>query len=437
MQKITIIGFGRFGQTLYRLLKSDFDVLIYTRKSFADKSVKQTQSLEEAYTSSIIFHAVPIAAFETVISEHKKYFRDDHTLIDVLSVKHHPAVIFERYLIDTKTQALLTHPMFGPDSSKDSFDGLPIVLDRFRTDKKTYTFWKKYFNEKQLRVIELTADQHDQLAANSQGITHFIGRMLDEFAMQKTAIDTTGAKKLLEVKEQTCNDTWELFTNLQQYNPYTKDMRIRLGEAYDALYNKLIPKQKTKKHLTIGIQGGKGSFNEEAIYYYLKRNKITEYKINYLYTSKNVMQQLHEGDIDLGLMATHNSIGGIVMETIEALAHYKCAIVEDFAIKIAHTLMIRPDARLQDVDTIMAHPQVFAQCKETLMQKYPQLKQTSGEGELIDHALVAKHLAEKKLPKNIATMGSKILADIYGLTIIEENLQDSKNNYTSFLLIER
>ncbi|MGH7203220.1 MAG: prephenate dehydrogenase/arogenate dehydrogenase family protein, partial [Candidatus Levyibacteriota bacterium] len=384
MQKITIIGFGRFGQTLYRLLESDFNVLIYTRKPIADKTITQTQSLEEAYTSATIFYAVPIAAFETVIKAHKQYFRDDHILIDVLSVKHHPAKIFEDYLADKKTQALLTHPMFGPDSSKASFDGLPIVLDQFKTDTKTYMFWKNYFGKKNLRVIEMTADQHDKLAANSQGITHFIGRMLDEFDMQKTAIDTTGAKKLLEVKEQTCNDTWELFTNLQQYNPYTKDMRIRLGEAYDALYNKLIPKQKTKEYLTIGIQGGKGSFNEEAIQYYLKRNNITAYEISYLYTSKNVMQQLHEGDIDLGLMATHNSIGGIVMETIEALAHHKCAIVEDFAIKIAHTLMIRPDAKLQDVDTIMAHPQVFAQCKDTLMQKYPHLKQISGEGELID-----------------------------------------------------
>ena len=246
------------------------------------------------------------------------------------------------------------------------------------------------------------------------------------------------AKKLLEVKEQTCNDTWELFTNLQHYNPYTKNMRINLGEAYEKLYNKLIPKQKNNDYVTIGIQGGKGSFNEEAINYYLKQNGIDNYKIVvYLYTSKNVLQSLYEGDIDQGLFAIHNSVGGIVMESVKAMAQYKFSIIEEFAIKISHALMIRKDAKLDDITSIMAHPQVFAQCNETLKQKYPNLKQTSGVGELIDHALVAKQLNENKLPKNIATMGSKILAELYDLTVVEDNLQDAKQNDTSFLLVGR
>ena len=99
--------------------------------------------------------------------------------------------------------------------------------------------------------------------------------------------------------------------------------------------------------------------------------------------------------------------------------------------------MIRKDATLKDITEIMSHPQVFAQCKKTLEQKYPHLKLVSGEGELIDHALVAKQLGEEKLPKNIATMGSKLLAELYGLTVVEDNLQDLQENYTSFLLVGR
>lgn len=429
MKRITIIGYGRFGQTLERLLQDDFDLTIYTRKGDV--------SLEKAYESDVIFFAVPIASFEEVIKEHQKYFRDDHVLIDVLSVKMHPKDIFEKYLKDTKIQALLTHPMFGPDSSKDGFEHLPMILDRFKTSDETYDFWKKYFEEKKLRVIEMTAEEHDKLAADSQGLTHFIGRLLDEFDLKPTSIDSVGAKKLQEVKEQVCNDTWELFTNLQHFNPYTKQMRLRIGEAYDKLYNKLLPKQIDPDKITVGIQGGKGSFNEEAIMYYLKRNNITDYNIEYLYTSMNVLKALHEGKIDRGQFAIHNSIGGIVGESVHAMAKYKFQIVEEFAIKIAHTLMIRKDSKLSDITTIMAHPQVFAQCKNTLSQKYPNLKQTSGEGELIDHALVAKQLSEKILPKEIAVMGSKVLAEIYDLHVVETDLQDLKENYTSFLLVER
>jgi prephenate dehydrogenase len=433
----TIIGFGRFGKTLYRLLQDDFAVTIYQRTQKEQSNLPVTTDLKKAYESDVIFYAIPIQTFEEIIKEHKKFFRTDHVLIDVLSVKTYPAKIFRKYLEGTETQALLTHPLFGPDSSKNSFENLPVVMDKFLATDETYTEWKDYFKKKQLRVIELSAEEHDKLAANSQGVTHFIGRLLDEFGMEKTPMDTIGATKLLEVKEQTCNDTWELFMNLQHYNPYTRKMRISLGVAYDNLYNKLIPKQVSNECLTIGIQGGVGSFNEEAVQYYLQRNAIEKYKIIYLHTSQNVLRELHEGTIDQGLFAIHNSIGGIVMESVEAMAQYKFSIIEEFAIKISHALMIRKDATLTDITTIMSHPQVFAQCKKTLEQKYPNLKQISGVGELIDHALVAKQLSDGKLSKDIATMGSKILAEIYNLKVVEENLQDLKENYTSFLLVKR
>lgn len=436
MKKVTIIGYGRFGKTLHRLLKDDFDVVVYQRKKTDKQPESVTQDLKKAYASDIIFYAVPVSEFENLISTHKKFIKSNHQLIDVLAVKMYPKEIFEKYLPDN-IQILLTHPMFGPDSSKDGFDNLPIIIDQYKTTDENYKFWKKFFESKLLNILEMSADDHDRLSADSHGLTHFIGRLLDEFGMEGSSIDSLGAKKLLEVREQVCNDTWELFIDLQHFNPYTRDMRIRLGQSYDSLYNKLIPKQLNREYLTIGIQGGVGSFNEEAINYYIKKNKIKNYTIKYLHTSENVLRYLHEGDIDMGIMATHNSVGGIVFETIEAMARYKFTILKEFAIIISHALMIRKDSTLSDITTIMTHPQVLAQCKTTLAKKYPDLLQTSGDGEMIDHALVAKNLSAGKLPKNVATMGSKILAKIYDLKIVEDNLQDLKENYTSFLVVER
>lgn len=443
MKQVSIVGFGRFGKTLYRLIKEDFIIVLYNRSEIDSKSIELTKNtviakdLSEVYESDVIFFAVPISEFEQVIASHKKYFQSNHILIDVLSVKLHPAKVFNEHLEGSKTQALLTHPMFGPDSSKNGFEGLPMILDRFKIHDSTYHFWKEYFKNKKLRVIEMSAEEHDKIAANSQGLTHFIGRLLEEYKLGETPIDSLGTKKLLEIKEQTCNDTWQLFTDLQHYNPHTKQMRLKLGKAYGKLYNKLLPKQVNADFITFGIQGGKGSFNEEAIMYFLNRAGISNYKIKYLYTSENVLESLHKGEIDRGQFAIHNSVGGIVEESIQAMARYKFNIIDQFAIKISHALMIRKDADFSEVTTIMSHPQVFAQCKDTLLKKYPHLKQTSGEGELIDHAMVAKHVSEGKLPKNTATMGSKVLAELYDLKIIEDNLQDAKENYTSFLQVAR
>lgn len=427
------MGFGRFGKVLYELLKPGFDIVLYDKKSVKGGA----KNLKQVYESDIVFYAIPIGDFEKTIAAHKKYFRPEHLLIDVLSVKMHPKKVFGKYLMGTGAKALLTHPMFGPDSVKDSFKGLPMILDKFTADKTRYNFWKDYFRRKGLGIIEMTAKEHDKLAAKSQGLTHFIGRLLDDYGFKPTTIDSLGAKTLLKVKDQTCNDTWQLFTNLQHFNPYTKQMRIRLGAVYDKLYNKLLPRQADPNFLTFGIQGGRGSFNEEAVVYYLTRTGIKNYKIKYLYTAENVLRALNAGEIDFGQMAIQNSVGGVVDETISAMAKYKFKITEQFEIKISHALMMGPDAKLSDITTIMSHPQALAQCKKTLAKKYGKLKQTSGEGELIDQAQVARRLAEKRLPKSIAVLGSRMLAKIYGLKIIEENLQDAKENYTSFMMVER
>lgn len=439
MKKVAIVGFGRFGKVLYRLIKDDFAITLYdiTQIDAAGltKNTNVAKTISEIYQSQVIFYAVPISVFADVIASHKSHFRKNHLLIDVLSVKIHPKQVFKKY--KTSGQAMLTHPMFGPDSSKGGFAGLPIIIDQFTTDDTTFKFWKAYFKSKKLRVIEMSAKDHDKMAAFSQGLTHFIGRLLDAYHFRKTPIDSLGTQKLLEVVEQTCNDSWQLFTDLQHFNPYTKQMRIRLGHTYDSLYNKLLPKQISPYFTTFGIQGGKGSFNEEALQYYIKKENIKKNKIKYLYTSENVMRALHKGDIDRGQFAIHNSAGGIVGESIQAMANYKFKIIEEFAINISHALMIRVDAKFSEISTIMTHPQVLAQCRQTLSKKYPHLKQISGKKALVDQSMVAKYLSLRKLPKNIATVGGKILAKIYNLQIVESNLQDTKENYTSFLQVGR
>lgn len=442
LMKVSIVGFGRFGQTLYRLLKDDFNITLYTPNPKRYKHIaltKQTyiaKSIKEIYNSEVIFYAVPISTFEEVIKEHKKYF-NNHLLIDVLSVKIHPKNIFEKYLKDTNTRALLTHPMFGPDSSKNGFEGLSIVIDRCYAKKEEYSFWKNYLLDKKLRVVEMSAQQHDKLAATSQGITHFIGRLLEEYDFKETPIDTLGAKKLLEVMEQTCNDTWELFMNLQNYNPYTRKMRLDFGKVYDKVYNRLLPRKIHKGVTVFGIQGGVGSFNEQAILKYIRDHNIKNPRIKYLYTSEKVLNNLHKGNIDFGLFAIQNSLGGVVGESVQAMAKYKFHIVKEFDIPIRHFLMTRKDANFKIIDTIIAHPQVLAQCKHTLKKKYKNLSLISGKGDLVDTAMAAKALAKGKLSSNYAILGPQTLAAIYDFEIVDNDLQDDKTNNTAFLLVKR
>ena len=60
-------------------------------------------------------------------------------------------------------------------------------------------------------------------------------RLLAELKLQPTLIDTHGYEKLLEVMGQTCNDSWQLFLDLQNYNPYAPKMRKDLDDSIAAI----------------------------------------------------------------------------------------------------------------------------------------------------------------------------------------------------------
>jgi arogenate dehydrogenase (NADP+), plant len=241
MKKISIIGFGRFGKTLFRLIKDDFTIVLYdtNTKAFDGLAASErklvTNNLAAIFQSEVIFYCVPINKFEQIINVHKKYYNSNNLIIDVLSVKVHPKLVLQKAFENTGIKSLLTHPMFGPDSSKEGFKDLPLVMDRFKSGKLNYCFWKNYFKRKGLNVIEMTAKQHDIMAAKSQALAHFIGRGLKEIGHVPTQIDTKGAKLLYELQSMTTNDSIQLFHDMNKYNPYSAMMRSSFLKALNKL----------------------------------------------------------------------------------------------------------------------------------------------------------------------------------------------------------
>jgi prephenate dehydrogenase len=441
---VGVVGLGRFGRLWASMLQDDFTVNAYdsdpVQRAEAEQQGLAPASLHDTLSSDAIFYCVPISAFEATLKEHVPHFHElggSRTLIDVLSVKVHAREVFDR-LLPANYQALLTHPLFGPDSvAASGIEGQTIVIDGYRLASEAVDAWKRYFQSKGLVVVPMSADEHDRLAAESQGVTHFVGRTLERFGFRPTPIDTLGTRRLQDVTSQVSNDTWQLFVDLQTLNPHTRAMRLRLSQAQDSVFDLLLPNRVVTDRVVVGIQGGRGSFNEDAACYYMSRTPEIPFEIVYLHTTERVLRALHEGEIDRGVFAIHNSVGGMVGESVAAMARYRFAIVEEFAIKISHALMIGADADFSKVDTVMAHPQVLRQCRTNLEKKYANLRQTSGEGDLIDQAKVAELLGSGALENSVATMGSRTLAALNGLRIVEDNLQDLDENFTSFLWVER
>ena len=237
MNSIGIIGFGRFGKVLANILQKGFAIKAYDPAPVGAFHSVEFTDLESVLNEKVIFIAVPIRHFKSVIQDIAPKISEGTTIIDVCSVKKHPADIMEKNL-PGNVGIIATHPLFGPDSFVSN-NRLKMMINNTRDSHNQFNFWRRFFIDQGIQVMEMSPDQHDRMAAQTQGVTHFLGRMLKEYGIRKTAIDTQGFRDLLDLVDQTCNDTWELYTDLQLYNPYTKDMIEKLKLATTSLDRRL------------------------------------------------------------------------------------------------------------------------------------------------------------------------------------------------------
>ncbi|MCK4577496.1 MAG: prephenate dehydrogenase/arogenate dehydrogenase family protein [Candidatus Marinimicrobia bacterium] len=230
---VGIIGFGRFGPLLTRLLTEGYKVYAYDIEDITARAVEagaEVADWDQITSLETLFLAVPIRHFKEVVSRLSSTLKPGTTVMDVCSVKVYPATVMKEHF-PAGIHTIATHPLFGPDSGHHGFDGLPMMMSPVSADGNVFESWKNYFQRVGLRVHVMPPEEHDQLAARSQGITHFIGRVLQDYGITPTAIDTEGFKDLQLVVEQTCYDSIELFHDLENYNPYTVEMIDNLSRS--------------------------------------------------------------------------------------------------------------------------------------------------------------------------------------------------------------
>ena len=84
------------------------------------------------------------------------------------------------------------------------------------------------FQSEGCNMVEMTCEAHDQLAANTQFVTHTVGRVLGSMGMESTPINTRGYESLLSLVENTANDSFDLYYGLFMYNQVCLSLRAAL-----------------------------------------------------------------------------------------------------------------------------------------------------------------------------------------------------------------
>lgn len=233
-----VYGLGRFGEFWASQLAAFHTVLGWSRnRSRPTPPGVCRVSEEECLAAPVVVLCVTISAMEEVLGKIAGHLAPGTLVMDTCSVKTYPSNLMIR-LLPPEIEILATHPMFGPDSGMNGIADLPIVLSPLRVNEKNAEFWRTSFENMGLRVVDMSPRQHDNEVAFSQGITHFVGRVLGELNLNSSMIGTTAYRGLLEIVRQTCNDPWELFVDLQRFNPHTATMRSRLRTVINTMLDK-------------------------------------------------------------------------------------------------------------------------------------------------------------------------------------------------------
>jgi len=248
---IGIIGFGRFGQFLAQNLKISFTITATSIEDYFELAKKTKIDycyLNEFVTKEydIIIIATSILStgkvIDNIISKYPKFLKDQ-LLIDVLSVKLLPNIIFDKLSnLYPKLDLMLSHPMFGPDSAKDTWTNKKFVYYKKKIINETrFKTFINFFENKQCELISLTPENHDEITSRSQFLTHLVGRILENLEPKSSIIDTDGYSSLLKLIDQTKNDSWDLFEGLYQQNPYSNNILNKIISSTFKIRDKLNP----------------------------------------------------------------------------------------------------------------------------------------------------------------------------------------------------
>ncbi|MEF9934137.1 MAG: prephenate dehydratase [Clostridium sp.] len=180
------------------------------------------------------------------------------------------------------------------------------------------------------------------------------------------------------------------------------------------------------KDSVIGFQGVNGSYSEEALHAFFKE----DVKTRALNTFDDVFKSLTDGEIDYGVIPIENSSTGGVLEVYDLLNKHEFSIVGEMCIRINHCLIAEDGADFNTIKEVYSHQQALDQCRDYInskgYRKVPYLN-TAKSVEFIREAN----------DKSLAAIASKRAANIYGLNILEENINTNKTNTTRFIIISK
>jgi prephenate dehydratase/chorismate mutase/prephenate dehydratase len=144
----------------------------------------------------------------------------------------------------------------------------------------------------------------------------------------------------------------------------------------------------------------------------------------------DIFEGVEQGVYDFGILPVENTLGGMVGPVNNLLIYTGLNVVSAVDMPIAYSLMAAPGTDYREIRKAYSHPQALLQCRGFLARA--KLEPVPAA----DTASAAKMVAEDR-PENAAAIANPLCAEIYGLDVIKEGIQDAQVNRTRFFILSR
>ena len=179
----------------------------------------------------------------------------------------------------------------------------------------------------------------------------------------------------------------------------------------------------SQKKPRVAYQGVPGAFSEQASLQFAAEGEAVGYV-----SFEEAFRATVQGECDYACLPVENSLAGSINQTYDLLTDSVLHVVGEQIVRVHHNLLVQPGVKLAEVERVYSHPQALAQCQAFLVKHG--LEAVTD----FDTAGAAKLLAEGG-GAGRAAIASRRAAEVYGLEILAESIEDKDFNYTRFFIL--
>jgi len=177
--------------------------------------------------------------------------------------------------------------------------------------------------------------------------------------------------------------------------------------------------------MKVAFQGEPGAYSEQAVFNYFGDVETVPCE-----SFDAMFDAVMTGKSDAALAPIENSLAGSIHQNYDLLLRHELYIVGEYLLRVRHCLIAMPGVKREDVKKAISHPQALGQCAGYLRShgiKAEQVYDTAGSVKML----------KESGARDMAAIASRRAAELYGMQILEEGIEDNPENYTRFLAIQK